>query len=406
MGHATEPHPTVEPHPYTPTPAVTAALSSSSALSLIGCALVIGTYIAARRLRRHPASLVVVRSVVDLAFCAEVVASHLMVTTAVDDDCRIYSFVTQFLAIAAELYSLVQALDLLISTSNPFTNWQANLRFYHVFVVVVSALTASLVLFLHDGVHPVYGRDSFLGGVCWIRRGSSEELPSSERAAGAGLGIYLWFLFVVPLFIIYGISTAALCLARRRLARGLPETFEARLAVFKTSSRVVACYVGYWGVAILVYWVMSVVLKGGPPIELSLVLSFALGSRGIVTCGVWYLTYGNDLLPERGCFGGRGCCQRYTGKGGDNIRIGSVSGGDGGIGGHSLGIFDEDNADLRPHLNNALRKVRSFSVSTEAHYHYPPPFPLSGDPVLRYPWYCKVRHPRCTLHDPRLQTSK
>lgn len=326
------PHASPRPGPLQPSDAVTIALAMSSALSVLGCLFVIGTYMCLRRLRRHPASLVVVRSVVDLLFCGEILASHVYLereSNPVDDDCRVYSVLTQFLAIAAELYSLVQAADLLISTSNPFTNFQKNTRYYHVVVLAVSTATAIAVLLLRDDGHAVFGRDAFLGGICWLRR-SSDDLSPSEKAVGlAGLGKYLWLLFVIPLIVIYAVSTAALLIARRRLARGLPETFEARITVFKTSSRIVLCYVLYWVAAIGVYWGMAVALKGQATVELSLVLAFALGSRGIVTCGVWLLTYGSELVPVQ--------CSRKA---------------------RSLGHahHEEEGLDLRPHLNNALRK--------------------------------------------------
>ena len=364
-----------------PSEAVTVALATSSALSLLGCLYVLATYVCFRRLRRHPASLVVVRSIVDLLFCSEILASHVYLDdklNAVDDDCRVYSVVTQFLAIAAELYSLVQAVDLLVSTSNPFTNWQKNLRWYHVSVFAVAGALASLVLVLRDEGHSLFGRDAFLGGVCWMRRTPNNELTPVEKAVGVtGLGKYMWFLFIIPIVIIYTISAAALCIARRRLARGLPETFEARISVFKTSSRIVACYVFYWASAIATYWIWSATTKGAAPLELSLVLAFALGSRGIVTVAVWLLTYGAELLPAR-CTGARPALPRH----------------------HAA---DEDAADLRPHLNNALRKVRAAcarrcpSAAARALTPFPPAAslpPLTGDPLLRDAGHRQVRHLR------------
>jgi hypothetical protein len=74
--------------------------------------------------------------------------------------------------------------------------------------------------------------------------------------------------------------------------------------MFRTSSRFVLSYVGYWILAAGVYMIASVVDgehppgssgKGRPPRVLSLALAFAMGGRGVVTFVVWLLTYGRAL---------------------------------------------------------------------------------------------------------------
>ena len=62
---------------FKPSRSVDLALIVSTSLSILGCALVVGTYVRWRRLRRHPASLVIMRCLLDLAICAESLTNRL-----------------------------------------------------------------------------------------------------------------------------------------------------------------------------------------------------------------------------------------------------------------------------------------------------------------------------------------
>ena len=164
---------------FRPSDDVTLALVVSTTLSVAGCALVIFTYVRWRRLRRHPASLVVMRSLLDLLLCVEMLANRLYHRSESEgaevDDCMAFSVLSQFLAVAAELFSLMLSFDLYRSISNPFTNYKSNMRLYHVLTWTVSAVTASMLLVIKepDG-RPIYGRDNVLD-ICWIRRGASRD---------------------------------------------------------------------------------------------------------------------------------------------------------------------------------------------------------------------------------------
>jgi hypothetical protein len=86
--------------------------------------------------------------VADFAFCLEILASHLYHKEADPDsnpldttDCRGFSFASQFLGLAAEMYFLMLSVDLLLSVTNPFTNYKWNMWMYHAVALSVSAVS-------------------------------------------------------------------------------------------------------------------------------------------------------------------------------------------------------------------------------------------------------------------------
>ena len=80
---------------------ITIAVTVTSALSALSCGAVLLSYARFPSLRRHPASLILARCVADLLFCLGTFVSHLTPYSA----CEAWSFMSQFFAVAAELYS-------------------------------------------------------------------------------------------------------------------------------------------------------------------------------------------------------------------------------------------------------------------------------------------------------------
>jgi hypothetical protein len=86
---------------YQPDLLITIAVTATSALSALSCGAVLLSYARFPSLRRHPASLILARCVADLLFCLGTFVSHLTPYSA----CEAWSFMSQFFAVAAELYS-------------------------------------------------------------------------------------------------------------------------------------------------------------------------------------------------------------------------------------------------------------------------------------------------------------
>ena len=285
-------------------PLITIAVSLTSALSALSCGFVLISYFRFPSLRRHPASLVVARCVADLLFCVGTFASHITPTAA----CEAWSFFSQLFAMAAELYTLTQAVDLVLSVSNPFGSYIKTLRAHHLFVWGTSVLSAALLLGLRvsSSGRPFFGRDPFVG-VCWIRRMEVDEKVPLASVMGSNVGVYLFF--VAPLVLIYAASGAGLLVAMWRLSRGLHETLDSRVAVFRNTYRFILGFVLYWMLMFVAYGAVSATGKssaaGVESERLSIVLALALGSRGLVMGIVWFATYGLDVVRLL-CSCGRG----------------------------------------------------------------------------------------------------
>lgn len=307
------------------------ALSIASALSVAGSLIVIASFLRWRRLRRHPALLVVVRCVLDSLFCVVSFVSLRLDGDSIDDEgkgCAAFSALSQFLAIAAELTVVGQSLDLLVSITNPFTNWAKNTRNGFLLTFAVAAASAAVLVLVKDSSgRNIYGLDGALG-FCWIRHLKAEDTV-------IGLSKYMWAFFIIPLGLIYLVSCLALCFARARLVQGLPETFEARVSSFRASWNFVFMYALYWSLAVIVYVAVSNFQADVPPEALALILAFSLGSRGVITCVVWLVTFGKDVQPL--------LCNRLARLAADEDE-------------NAVGDDDDaDNVDLRPYLNIALR---------------------------------------------------
>ncbi|KAA0159600.1 hypothetical protein FNF28_05804 [Cafeteria roenbergensis] len=273
---------------YKPGREVTIALFVSSGLSCIACIFVLVSSWMCRRLQRHPSGIIIARSVADLLFCFDICASHFLTyfgaikdMDADDGDCIVLSALAQVAGITAELYIACLALDLVISLNNPFTNTKSNMKAYHIGVAVVGITSAILLLTVQQDGHPIYGRDNFLD-ICWIRRYSGSH--------GEHESVWFSVLFNAPLGIIYAFASFAFVFVRVRLDRGLRETVRERAEVMRNSQRIVLAYLSYWGIAALVFTLISLLDNNDPPFSLSFVFAFALGARGLVTGIVWIFT--------------------------------------------------------------------------------------------------------------------
>lgn len=331
------------PMQYTPSVGTTIALLVADCLSILSCCFVVVAFMKIKLLRRHPSSLIRDRCIADAIFSLVTAAGHLYFRLGQSSasgsgsspgyytygsvDCKAFSFITMATTLAAEMYFAAMTVDLHISMTNPFTNWKRNLRWYHGVTIAVSlAAATALVTARFDGDRS-YGRDNFLA-VCWVRNFSDN----------GSLATSFWVFFLVPLIIIYTTALTMLAQASRRLRQGLPETFEARVEIFRSTLRFNLSYVAFWVVAVSVYTLISVIDYQHPSDFLSLLLALSLGSKGTVTTVIWLLTFGKDLT----CTCKRGCVPR---------QLLNAPASKSGSGGNA-----DDAADLRPFLNVSLRR--------------------------------------------------
>lgn len=273
----------------------------------------------------------------DALFCAELLSSHLFTRTSLSASggeasilatCEPFAFISQFASLGAELYFACLSIDLVLSTSNPFTDYRWNVVRYHLTVLLLSAGAGMVLLLGGENGRPMYGYDNFLS-ICWVR--------NYNESGGIDSAFYIFF--AGPTAVIYVASALTLVYASRRLQQGLPETFEARLDMYRMSFRFVTMYLLYWCLSFGVFVITTLVDSTAPPDVLSLMVAIALGGRGVVALLVWLLTYGRNLRCSR-----RG------------LIILGESTSSGGSGSVSAAAKMDAVADLRPFLNTALRK--------------------------------------------------
>jgi hypothetical protein len=177
-----------------------------------------GTCFSYEELRRHPNGLVWNRSLFDAAFAVALIVEMALRSAGYGGavDCRGFSFLMQFTLVGSELCLFALCTDLFTALRNPFVNYKSSMRKYRLGIVAVSAgLAAALV-----GAGPrVYGVTDF--GVCWV--------APQDPDVGNG---YMWGFFYVLLLGTYAWAFVVLVYARRRLSRGLRDTYTARMTSF------------------------------------------------------------------------------------------------------------------------------------------------------------------------------
>ena len=143
----------------------TTFLFAGGTVSVVCLLSVVWQYLWYPRLRRAPLNLLFWRSVADLLFTSQFCVTYIIPAFRVDEAeggdwerdspavCTFLAFLTQFTALAAELWLLVICFDLLIQLTQPFRQ-TASTAGYHVLVWTV-ALASGVAL-----VADVYARSS------------------------------------------------------------------------------------------------------------------------------------------------------------------------------------------------------------------------------------------------------
>lgn len=268
---------------YSVPTSVSVTLITVCTLSMVASMFMSFTYIKWKRLRRHPANLFMSRNVCDMLFTGLVAASHLYQlfvdpsgeTTDSTDGCGYFSFFTELSNLASEWLLLCLALDLVISITNPFTDYRRNTRFYHAASFLLAIVPSTIMVTAQYQGRPLYDRNNYLA-ICWVPK--------------FGASLAYWIFSGSPLVVVYLFSTVALLYSARRLQQGLPETFSARIDMFRYTMRTLVAFLLYWVLVGAIVTIIYFTADGDPPTSLTLLLAISIGSRGIVTCTAWLLT--------------------------------------------------------------------------------------------------------------------
>ena len=195
--------------------------------------------------------------------------------------CDIFSFLFQFSVLASQSWYFMNAVDLLRSMRNPFTDPAANMPMYHAYVWSMSIATS--VAITASG-HEDYRHDMQL---CWT------------SVSGSVFNYVNWLTFFIPTLLYYFFSIGTVIYAGARLQKGLDQTFATRQVVLFNGIRYVAGFCAYWTFAGIIYGVIflegsSSKDEGGGSVQssnnnLPLYATFAvtIAFRGVVDMMIW-----------------------------------------------------------------------------------------------------------------------
>ena len=235
--------------------------------SMVGCLLVVTSYVCKRSWRRHPSSLTVSRAIADAVWSAQFICSYVYERwTGWLPNCSVVSPIVQFSLFAGELYLVMLCVDLLLSANDPFTNFAQNRRRFHALVITGASVATigitTLPNFWAPPTTPEYGCPIFGPAphlsFCWIRSGGRAHANDANPST--------WIFFYLPLALLYVLSGGTILVSLRRLSVGLSKTYDHRRNVILSSIGTLLCYAAYWlltGVLLVVSFALPSGIGGG-----------------------------------------------------------------------------------------------------------------------------------------------
>ena len=240
------------------------------------------------RCRSHPSVFIFFRSAVDVGYSLVIIvsslfSSHLQQSGA----CILLSPLVQFCLSASESWYAVLCFDLILLLCNPFWRPAERYKFYHIFVWLISLLSAVLISILNVSGY----RDSL--ELCWIRKSDSD------------INKVAWLIIYIPTAIYYIFAIVTIIFAMTRLRRtsniksgqlGLHER------TLYNSMRYVIAFTLYWSGAGIIWAFISVDQtdnnSDSSSADPALYIAFAvfIAIRGLIDDGVWI--YNQSLLAD------------------------------------------------------------------------------------------------------------
>jgi hypothetical protein len=208
-------------------------------------------------------------------------------------------------------------------------------KYYHIGVWFTASLF-TLIPFIIDKFQNIYGfwyvsdyHDR--SAICWLKVSDVNKL-----------GLPLWFLFIMPLLLVYVFCLLVLWIAYKRLQRGLTRSFLPRLRLLVSNTSNVFVLAIFWSLFFLLYaWNFFTRHESGENDTLFNFLTFTIGSKGFASFVVWI------LVVDANSFGRRKTIHRLQAQ--------QLEGGN-----HAGGEDDEETVDA----NKSLREeVLSFATS-------------------------------------------
>ena len=167
------------------------------------------------------------------------------------------------------------SIDLVLSLTNPFTNYTRNRARYVLSAFVIAAAAAGSLLGLSA---EKLGNTHF--GFCWF-------VPETRDA---GINKFLWAYFYTPSLAMYLFSIGVLLYAFYRLRRGMRDTYEVRQEVFRRGRNYVLGFVIYWVLAESLYFASLAGQEREAVGTLTLLFNFVFVSKGVANLVIWMTT--------------------------------------------------------------------------------------------------------------------
>ena len=107
------------------------------------------TYYSLEELRRHPNSIVILKTYWDILFAILLIAESSIQLNGHGSsiiDCQGFSFFFELLLIGSELCSLILVVDLYQALQNPFIDYKSRFRQYIAAVIVLAIIAASILV--------------------------------------------------------------------------------------------------------------------------------------------------------------------------------------------------------------------------------------------------------------------
>ncbi|KAE9115373.1 hypothetical protein PF010_g9358 [Phytophthora fragariae] len=285
-------------------------------LSVFSVFFVILSYASVPSYRQHPNPLVFWRTIADAVFVLQLMAQQFVRCLFFDcvplcsstnrqcgcsmdrgagPTCEVFAGLFEFTLLASECWFFCMTANLLMSLTNPFTDFKRNTRMFHLGSWLVPLVLGLLLMNTVD-----WAGYSDLG-VCWtnalknLQADDMVECPpgyevtdnfsSDYKAVNANIISWLFFYVWMGLFIVFGI--AVWVWAWKRLSEGMPETYAVRVQSINRARFNVFAVTFYWIIVVIVY-IKFLSRDRSKPDKSSELLNFLIAGKGYLDLVIWF----------------------------------------------------------------------------------------------------------------------
>lgn len=286
-------------------------------LSMVSVLFVILSYVSVPSYRQHPNPLVFWRTIADAFFVFQLLTQQFVRCLFYDclplcsdtntqcgcapgadagSTCDVFAGLFEFSLIAAECWFLCMTLNLLLSLTNPFTDFKRNTRLFHMFSWGTGLFMGLLLMNTAD-----WAGYSDLG-VCWtnaLKNLEPDDLAAcppgkqvidnfSDDYKPVNANIISWAFFYVWMAFILIFGIAVWIWAWKRLSEGMPETYAVRVQSIIRARFNVFAVTFYWIIAGIVYIRFLSRQDRSKKDWESELLNFVIAGKGYLDLVIWF----------------------------------------------------------------------------------------------------------------------